>query len=242
MHLRNVTRFEESRAKFYAAQVAIAIGYLHKQHIIYRDLKPENILMDEDGYICLTDFGLAKIINEENKMAYSFCGTPEYLAPEILNETGHAFPVDWWALGILTYEMIVGFPPFYTGANTNNKMYELIKKKDVYFPDPQKHKIHMSEESKDFIKLLLAKNPAQRLGTNGGLEEILAHPWFADLSKEVLEGKGIEAPFKPKLGSNIEDVSNFDKQFTKEEVVVSMIDNKRDLDKIKKHKQQFDNF
>lgn len=136
MHLRNVTRFDEQRAKFYAAQVAIAIGHLHGQKIIYRDLKPENILMDEDGYICLTDFGLAKIISEENKMAYSFCGTPEYLAPEILNETGHTFPVDWWALGILTYEMIVGFPPFYTGGNTNNKMYELIKKKDVYFPDP----------------------------------------------------------------------------------------------------------
>jgi len=169
-------------------------------------------------------------------MAYSFCGTPEYLAPEILNETGHAFPVDWWALGILTYEMIVGFPPFYTGANSNNKMYELIKKKDVFFPDPVKHKITMSEDSKDFIKLLLSKNPAQRLGTNGGLEEILSHPWFNDLNKEALERKEIPMEFKPKLGSNIEDVSNFDKQFTKEEVIVSVIDNKRDLDKIKKHK------
>lgn len=236
MHLRNVTRFDEKRAKFYAAQVAIAIGYLHNQSIIYRDLKPENILMDEDGYICLTDFGLAKIINEENKMAYSFCGTPEYLAPEILNETGHHFPVDWWALGILTYEMIVGFPPFYTGANTNNKMYELIKKKDVFFPDPVKHKIAMSEDSKDFIKKLLNKKPEERLGTAGGLQEVLSHPWFSDLNKEELEAKSIPADFKPKLGANIEDVSNFDKQFTKEEVVVSMIDNKRDLDKIKKHK------
>jgi len=87
--------------------------------------------MDEDGYICLTDFGLAKIL-EGNEMAQSFCGTPEYLAPEILNEVGHAFPVDWWALGILTYEMIVGFPPFYTGSSNNNKMYELIKTKAVF--------------------------------------------------------------------------------------------------------------
>jgi serum/glucocorticoid-regulated kinase 2 len=115
MHLRNSTRFPEERAKFYSAQVAMAIGHLHNKSIIYRDLKPENILLDEDGYICLTDFGLAKILNE-NSQAFSFCGTPEYLAPEILNEKGHRFPVDWWALGILTYEMIVGFPPFYTGS------------------------------------------------------------------------------------------------------------------------------
>ncbi len=92
--------------------------------------------MDDDGYVCLTDFGLAKVL-QDNAKAYSFCGTPEYLAPEILYEKGHGKPVDWWALGILTYEMIVGFPPFYTGNNASNvKMYELIKKKPVYFPDP----------------------------------------------------------------------------------------------------------
>jgi serum/glucocorticoid-regulated kinase 2 len=122
MHLRNAQRFTEDRAKFYAIQVAMAIGHLHDKHIIYRDLKPENILMDENGYICLTDFGLAKIL-EGNAQAFSFCGTPDYLAPEILTEKGHSFPVDWWAVGILTYEMIVGFPPFYTGNNNNDKMY-----------------------------------------------------------------------------------------------------------------------
>lgn len=139
-HLRKARQFSEKRAKFYALTVALALGHLHKQKIIYRDLKPENILMDEDGYICLADFGLAKIL-EGNEMAQSFCGTPEYLAPEILNEVGHAFPVDWWALGILTYEMIVGFPPFYTGSSNNNKMYELIKTKAVFFPDAAKHGI-----------------------------------------------------------------------------------------------------
>ena len=106
--------------------------------------------MDEDGYICLTDFGLAKVL-EGNAQALSFCGTPDYLAPEILVERGHSFPVDWWALGILTYEMIVGFPPFYTGTQNNSKMYELIKKKAVYFPDPQRHNIMMSENCKNFI-------------------------------------------------------------------------------------------
>ena len=150
MHLRQVTRFPEDRARFYAIQVAMALGHLHTKNIIYRDLKPENILMDEDGYVCLTDFGLAKVL-EGNAQAYSFCGTPDYLAPEILVERGHSFPVDWWALGILTYEMIVGFPPFYTGTQNNSKMYELIKKKAVYFPDPQRHNIAMSENCKNFI-------------------------------------------------------------------------------------------
>jgi hypothetical protein len=138
MHLRNAQRFVEDTARFYSIQVCMAIGYLHEKKIIYRDLKPENILMDEDGYICLTDFGLAKIL-DGGAQAYSFCGTPDYLAPEILHEKGHSFPVDWWAVGILTYEMIVGFPPFYTGNNNNSKMYELIKKKPVYFPDPERH-------------------------------------------------------------------------------------------------------
>ena len=154
MHLHNSVRFTEERAKFYAAQVAIAIGHLHSKNIIYRDIKPENILLDQDGYVCLTDFGLAKII-EKNAQAYSFCGTPEYLAPEIIEEKGHSFPVDWWALGILTYEMIVGFPPFYTGGNNNNKMYELIKKKPVYFPDSDRHKIYISDACKDFISKVI---------------------------------------------------------------------------------------
>jgi serine/threonine protein kinase len=132
------------------------------------------------------------------------------LAPEILNEKGHSFPVDWWALGILTYEMIVGFPPFYTGSNNNLKMYELIKKKPVYFPDPQRHKIKMSEECKDFISKLLDKDPAKRLGSKNGVDEILSHPFFASINFDELLIKKIEAPFKPKLSSNVLDVSNFD--------------------------------
>ena len=209
MHLRQVTRFPEDRARFYAIQVAMALGHLHTKNIIYRDLKPENILMDEDGYVCLTDFGLAKVL-EGNAQAFSFCGTPDYLAPEILVERGHSFPVDWWALGILTYEMIVGFPPFYTGTQNNSKMYELIKKKAVYFPDPQRHNIQMSDNCKDFITKLLEKTPSNRLGTQGGLQEVLAHPWFAELDHEQILDRRIEAPMRPTLSQNVMDVSNFD--------------------------------
>lgn len=157
--------------------------------------------MGEDGFICLTDFGLAKILNQDEQ-AYSFCGTPEYLAPEILHETGHAFPVDWWALGILTYEMIVGFPPFYTGQSNNNKMYELIKSKPVYFPDPKKHGIVMSEDCKDFINQCLKKKPNERIGSKNGLDEILAHPWFSDIDSAALLAKEMDPEFKPKLSSN----------------------------------------
>jgi serum/glucocorticoid-regulated kinase 2 len=171
-HLRKKNRFEEDLARFYALQVCHAIGYLHDKKIIYRDLKPENILMDENGYLCLTDFGLAKIL-QDGQQANTFCGTPDYLAPEILSDSGHGFPVDWWAIGILTYEMIVGCPPFFTQSNNYEKMYQMIKKRAVHFPDPERYKIYMSDECKDFISKLLEKDPNNRLGTKGGISEVL---------------------------------------------------------------------
>ena len=122
-YLQKKKRLPEEEAKFFAAQVALALGYLHQSRIVYRDLKPENILIGEDGYIRLADFGLAKIVGEA--IANSFCGTPEYLAPEMINGTGHDQTLDWWTLGILIYEMVVGIPPFYN--QNKHKMYELIE-------------------------------------------------------------------------------------------------------------------
>ena len=118
--------------------------------------------------------------------------------------------MDWWALGILVYEMIVGFPPFYTGLQDNSKMYELIKSKPVRFPNFKQHGIGMSPEAENFITHLLQKDPQKRLGSKGGLAEIVAHPWFSDISADQLINKQIKPDFKPKLSKNILDVSNFD--------------------------------
>jgi len=111
-HLRNAKRFEESRAKFYAAEIVLALDFLHSIKVIYRDLKPENVLLDSEGHVCLTDFGIAKKLPEDGR-TYSFVGTPDYLAPEIIEGKGHGIAVDWWALGIITFEMMISIPPFY---------------------------------------------------------------------------------------------------------------------------------
>lgn len=141
----------------------------------------------------------------------------------------------------MTYEMIVGFPPFYTGTQNNSKMYELIKKKAVYFPDQERHKIAMSENCKDFINKLLEKNAANRLGTKGGVEEVLSHPWLQDLDIEKIVEKAIEAPVKPQLSQDILDVSNFDSAFTGEEATVSVVPSNK-LSKIQNNASQFVNF
>ena len=149
-HLSEKRRFSEEKTKFYAAQIALALGYLHQSDIIYRDLKPENILLNDDGYIMLADFGLAKILQTDRRAEpNSFCGTPEYLSPEMIVGSGHDKTLDWWALGILIYEMIIGIPPFY---NPNiNQMYYLIQNAQIRWPNMQKHGFEVSENAIDLI-------------------------------------------------------------------------------------------
>ena len=183
-HLRNSKRFEESRAKFYAGQILLALGHLHSKDIVYRDLKPENILMDDSGNVCLTDFGMAKIIRK-NESSMSFCGTPEYLAPEIITGEGHNKAADWWSYGILVFEMLYGLPPFY---NTNqNLMFQLIRDSDVKFPS----KPETSEDVKDLIMKLLNKDQKKRLGNKDDSNEIMSHNWFKDIKWTSMEKKEV---------------------------------------------------
>ena len=232
-HLRKVKTFDEDKVRFYGAQIALALDYLHTKGIVYRDLKPENILMDEKGYLRLADFGMAKKLKDDEK-AMSFCGTPEYLAPEIITMEGHDKNVDWWSFGILLFEMLCGLPPFY--VENLDKMYEMIKSSSVKFPK----RITLSDDTKDIINRLLEKDPKKRLGSQSGIEEIKRHPFFAGIDFDLIEQKKIPAPFIPDL-ENDTDVQYFDEEFTNEEVGMSYIP-KKNMEMIKKNQSKFKEF
>lgn len=152
---------------------------MHSSNIYYRDLKPENILLGTDGYILLADFGLAKINPlVDGEEPNSFCGTPEYLSPEMIVGSGHDHTLDWWALGVLIYEMLIGIPPFYN--ENQHEMYKKIKQGSLKWPDPVRHGISVSAEAKDLITKLLEKDRYKRLGQKGDVEEVLSHDFFKD--------------------------------------------------------------
>jgi len=198
-YLRKFSRFPLEMARFYASEILLAIEYLHDRNIVYRDLKPENILLDQKGHVKLTDFGFAKIVSDRT---WTLCGTPEYLAPEIIQGRGHGKEVDWWALGVLIYEMLVGCPPFYD--HTPFGMYEKILSGVLVFPD------WMDPVSKDLIARLLRLDKAQRLGNlKNGAKDIKAHPWFRNVNWNGLMAKTIIAPLIPKY-SFPGDSSNFE--------------------------------
>ena len=215
-NLYSVRRFSEKTVKFIAAQLVMAFGCLHEKKVVHRDLKPENVLFQEDGYIKLADFGLAKFLTNETQATYSFCGTAEYLAPEVIDQLGHSFTVDWWTLGILVYELKTGRPPFLD--KNNHRLGLLIKKGKIIFPDPVKHKIDMSEELKDFITKLLERDPASRLGTNGH-QEVMNHPWFSDIDFDKILNKEVKAPFKPIIKRKIHEKDKNIKEKSKETFV-----------------------
>ena len=232
-HLRTEKFFKEDKARFYAASMGIALEYLHNHGIVYRDIKPENILIGEDGYLKLIDFGMAKML-KGNEKAMSFCGTPEYLAPEIITGEGHNRAADWWSYGILLFEMLCGIPPFY--CENTERMYDLITNAELRFPK----RIQLSENAKDLIKKLLIKKQDKRLGVEKGFEEIKSHPFFQGFDFDALLAKKLEAPFIPVLKDSL-DVGNFDEEFTSEEIATSVIP-EGNMELIKRNQDQFDEF
>ena len=229
-HLRAQKRFTEEQAKFYAACITLGLGHLHNKNYIYRDLKLENLLLDEFGYAKLTDFGLAKFLKSDEK-ALTFCGTPEYLSPEVILGKGHNRPADWWSLGILIYEMMFGIPPFYSSN------VQMMYKKAVREPVVFKPGIKISDDAKDLINKLLAKDPNNRLGAQADSLEVLSHSWFKDLDWSRLLERKVKAPFIPDVSGDAW-LKNFDEEFTKEKARDSVI--KVDLNVLKGFQAEFD--
>ncbi|KAM5158388.1 serine/threonine-protein kinase Sgk3 isoform 1-T2 [Mantella aurantiaca] len=204
-HLQRERYFAEQRARFYAAEIACALGYLHSIQIIYRDLKPENILLDSEGHIVLTDFGLCKEGISNSDKTLTFCGTPEYLAPEVIKKQPYDNTVDWWCLGSVLYEMLHGLPPFYNRDVAT--MYENILHK------PLTTRPDISLTASSILEELLEKDPKQRLGSNNDFDEIKYHPFFTCIDWNDLGDKKIPPPYDPHVDGP-DDISNFDTEFT----------------------------
>ena len=191
--LRSARKLKSPVARFYCASVFVAFEHLHSKSIAYRDLKPENILIDDAGYIKVVDFGFAK---EIEFVTYTLCGTPEYMAPEIITNRGHGKGVDWWALGILIYEAIHGQPPFC--GDTAMQTYELILKGKLIFP-----RNFSSSYAKSLVKKLLVRDLTKRLGCRkGGPDDIKTSKWFKSFKWTHLVERRMKPPWKPKVGDD----------------------------------------
>jgi len=219
-HMQRQRRLPEEHARFYSAEICLALNFLHERGIIYRDLKLDNVLLDHEGHIKLTDYGMCKEGIRTGDTTSTFCGTPNYIAPEILRGEDYSFSVDWWALGVLLYEMLAGRSPFdVVGAsenpdtNTEDYLFQVILEKTIRIPRS------LSVKAASILKGFLAKNPADRLGCNrdSGFMEIMTHPFFKTIEWEGLEQKQIPPPYRPRLESE-RDLANFPPEFTDEPV------------------------
>lgn len=204
-HLQKEEKFSDDRVRFYCAEIICGLEYLHVKGVLYRDLKPENILLTEDGHICMTDFGISKEgLESDNDKTVTFCGTPEYLAPEILQGKSYGKAVDWWSFGTLMYEMLTGLPPFY--SQDVQEMYNKIMNDKLVFPP------HVSGEARSLLTGLLERNPEKRLQD---AKIIKAHPYFKGLDWDAIVRKEVEPPFVPNVKGK-SDTSQVDADFLAE--------------------------
>jgi protein kinase A len=203
LHTDRTDGVPEASARFYAANIYDGLMHMHGRRILYRDLKPENVLIDQNGYCLLIDLGFAKVVTDKT---YTLCGTPLYLAPEIILSRGYDKSVDNWAFGVLVYEMIFGNAPFYTPNMDQMKLFKRIVKVHYKFPD----RTSASAEAKDMISKILVLHPSRRLGSfAGGGDDIRNHPWLTSITPSSLLAREVQAPWKPKIKSPT-DTSNFD--------------------------------
>ncbi|KAG6853513.1 cAMP-dependent protein kinase catalytic subunit [Blastosporella zonata] len=200
--LRRSNRFPDPVAKFYAAEVALALNHLHGLDIIYRDLKPENILLNQDGHIKVADFGFAKSCTSTT---WTLCGTPDYLAPEVVNQQRYNKSVDWYALGVLIFEMLSGLPPYHSSDPNPVSLYERI----IQGPSSIKWPAFNSLAT-DLILKLMESDPSKRYGNlRHGAGDVFAHPWFREVDWDKLNAREITAPYLPKISGD-GDASAFD--------------------------------
>ncbi|XP_048511087.1 atypical protein kinase C-like [Athalia rosae] len=231
-HMQRQRRLPEEHARFYAAEISLALNFLHRKGIIYRDLKLDNVLLDHEGHVKLTDYGMCKEGVREGDTTATFCGTPNYIAPEILRGEDYSFSVDWWALGVLLYEMLAGRSPFdIAGAsenpdqNTEDYLFQVILQKTIRIPRS------LSVKAASVLKGFLGKDPAERLGCgSSGFLDIAGHSFFKAIDWDVLEKKQVTPPYKPRLDSD-RDLANFPPEFTDEPVHLTP-DDARVIDKI----------
>ncbi|XP_050668253.1 atypical protein kinase C isoform X6 [Leptidea sinapis] len=218
-HMQRQRRLPEEHARFYAAEISLALHFLHERGVIYRDLKLDNVLLDHEGHIKLTDYGMCKEGVRPGDTTSTFCGTPNYIAPEILRGEEYGFSVDWWALGVLTYEMLAGRSPFDIShaadnpdQNTEDYLFQVILEKTIRIPRS------LSVKAASVLKGFLNKNPVERLGCGeNGFLDIVNHPFFKSIEWEMLEQKQVVPPFKPRLEGE-RDLANFPPEFTEEPV------------------------
>lgn len=211
-HIQNCHKFDSHRSTFYAAEIICGLQFLHSKGIIYRDLKLDNVLLDSEGHIKIADFGMCKENMQLDLRTSTFCGTPDYIAPEILLGQKYNSSVDWWSFGVLLYEMLIGQSPFH--GRDEEELFQSIRTDNPVYPR------WLTKDAKDILVKLFVREPEERLGVRGNIRQ---HSFFSSTDWNALEQRQVVPPFRPTLTSP-SDCSNFDKEFINEKPRLSCAD------------------